>query len=184
VAFAAVAVSQLSEWETRQPIRWLIGAVYFAAIAIPAGYSSPWPTFIVLGTAAALFVGLKTYRWQRRVKAVGQLRDLSSPVPVRGIYTLRAIGMASDSDRATIIDMLGLIIRERSKVKRKREDKPPKDVLAALRVAGQLLRISGVTLDPRGADLRDTDLSELPNDQVLLERANVQEANLPEDAVK
>jgi hypothetical protein len=69
-AFATVAVPEQREWESRQTILWLIGAIYLAAIAIPLGYAFPMPTLILLGASAALFAVVKTYRWQRRVHAL------------------------------------------------------------------------------------------------------------------
>ena len=86
-AFTAVAVPQPSEWETRQPIRWLIGAIYFAAIAILPATSSPWPTLIILG------LGSVAVRWPEDlplaafVKAVGQLVDLEFRLCPFGVST-------------------------------------------------------------------------------------------------
>jgi uncharacterized protein YjbI with pentapeptide repeats len=53
------------------------------------------------------------------------------------------------------------------------------DVLAALRVATRLVGRSDVVLDLRGADLRNCDLTELPKSQILLEGADVRDAQLP-----
>lgn len=51
--------------------------------------------------------------------------------------------------------------------------------MAGIRVVGRLLPLSEVKLNLRGADLRNTDLSHLPKDQVLLEGANLEGAKLP-----
>jgi hypothetical protein len=80
VAFAAVAVPEQREWESRQTARWLIGTIYLAAIAIPIGYAMPLPTLIILGASAALFAIVKNYRWQRRVHALPASLDQSKPV--------------------------------------------------------------------------------------------------------
>lgn len=69
-AFAAVGVPRPGEWETRQPIRWLIGAIYLAPPAIAFSYAFPLPMLIVLGTSAGSIAVVKTYRWRRRVDAL------------------------------------------------------------------------------------------------------------------
>jgi len=74
-AFAAVAVLEQREWESRQTILWLIGAIYLAAIAIPLGFARPLPTLIVLGASAALFAVVKAYLWQRRMHALPASQD-------------------------------------------------------------------------------------------------------------
>jgi hypothetical protein len=89
----------------------------------------------------------------------------------------RSNGIGNDSakDRTTIIYVLGA-----SKVMRERQDDPPEDVMAGLRVAGRLLSMSDARLNLRGADLRNTDLSDLPKGQVMLEGANLEGAKLPQ----
>jgi hypothetical protein len=115
----------------------------------------------------------------RYTKAVGQLGDDSSPVRVGGVYALERIGNDSAKDRTTILYVLGAFIRERSKVMRERQDDPPEDVMASLRVAGRLLPMSDARLNLRGADLRNTELSDLPKGRVMLEGANLEGAKLP-----
>ena len=114
----------------------------------------------------------------RYTKAVGQLGDESSPVRVGGVYALERIGYDSSRDRTTIIFVLGAFIRERSRVST-RDEQPPEDVMAGIRVAGRLLPRSEVRLNLRGADLRNTDLSGLSEDQVLLDGANLEGAKRP-----
>lgn len=91
-------------------------------------------------------------------KAVGQLGDESSPVRVGGSYALERIGHDSPKDRTTIIYVLGAFIRERSRVP-ERDEQPPEDVMAGIRVVGRLLPLSEVKLNLREADLRNTDMS-------------------------
>jgi hypothetical protein len=114
----------------------------------------------------------------RYTKAVGQLGEESSPVRVGGVYALERIGHDSPKDRTTIIYVLGAFIRERSRVP-ERGKQPPEDVMAGIRVVGRLLPLSKVKLNLRGADLRNTDLSDLPEDQLLLEGANLEGVTLP-----
>src|SRR5438552_2428405 len=82
----------------------------------------------------------------RYTKAVGQLGDGSSPVRVGGIYALERIGHDSSKDQTTIIYVLGAFIRERSRVP-ERDEHPPEDVMAGIRVVGRLLPLSEVKLD-------------------------------------
>src|SRR5438445_11790652 len=56
---------------------------------------------------------------------------------------------------------------------------PGEDVLAALRAATRLVARSDVVLDLRGADLRNCDLSGLSKSQILLDGADVRDAQLP-----
>jgi uncharacterized protein YjbI with pentapeptide repeats len=51
--------------------------------------------------------------------------------------------------------------------------------MAGIRVVGRLLLLSEMKLNLTEADLRNTDLSDLPEDQVLLEEANLEGAKLP-----
>jgi hypothetical protein len=60
------------------------------------------------------------------------------------------------------------------------EKQPPEDVLAGIRVAGRLLPLSEVRPNLGQAGLRNTDLSDLPVDLVLLEAANLEGARLPQ----
>lgn len=101
---------------------------------------------------------------------------------IGGVYALERIGNDSAKDRTTIIYVLGAFIRERSKVMRERQDDPPEDVKAGLRVVGRLLPVSYARLNLREADLRNTDLSDLPKGQVMLEGANLEGAKLPRGA--
>jgi hypothetical protein len=116
----------------------------------------------------------------RYTEAVSQLGNESSPVRVGGVYALERIGHDSTKDRTTIIYVLGTFIRERSTVP-KRTEEPPEDMTAAIRAAGRLLPLGPekIKLNLTGADLRNTDLSDLPEDQVLLEGANLEGAKLP-----
>jgi hypothetical protein len=114
----------------------------------------------------------------RYTKAVGQLGSKSSPVRVGGVYALERIGHDSSKDRATIIYVLGAFIRERSRAP-ERDDQPPEDVMAAIRVVGRLLPLAEVKLDLRGADLRNTDLSNFLEGQVLHEGSDLEGAKLP-----
>jgi hypothetical protein len=115
----------------------------------------------------------------RYTKAVGQLGDESSPVRVGGIYALERISHDSPKDRTTIIYVLGAFIRERSRVP-EREERPPEDLLAGIRVAGRLLQRSDVQLDLTETNLRNTDLSHLPSQQVILQGAVLEGAQLPQ----
>ena len=141
---------------------------------------------IGVGAAGTLWFTARTYKLNREghvtdrfTKAVGQLGDEASAVRIGGVYALERIGDDSPKDRTTIIHVLGAFIRERSKPMRERQDEPPEDVKAGLRAACQLLAVSDARLDLRDADLRYTDLSHLPKDQVLLEGAKLQDALLP-----
>lgn len=141
---------------------------------------------IAVGATGTLWFTGRTYVLNREghvtdryTKAIGQLGDASSPVRVGGVYALGRIGRDSAKDRDTIIYVLGAFIRERSKEFRGRQDVPPEDVKAGLRVAGRLLPTSGVHLDLRDADLRNTNLSQLPKDKVLLDGALTADADLP-----
>jgi len=78
-AFAAVAAPEQREWGSRKSIRWLVGAIYLAAIAIPLGFAYPLPTLIVLGASTTLFAVVKAYRWQRRVRALQASWDQPQP---------------------------------------------------------------------------------------------------------
>jgi hypothetical protein len=64
-AFTALAVPQPVEWESRQSIRWLIGAICLVPAAIGL-YKLPLPTLIVLAATAAWTVALRINRWRRR----------------------------------------------------------------------------------------------------------------------
>jgi hypothetical protein len=151
---------------------------------------APLVAFLVaVGAAGTVWFTARTYALNREgqvtdryTKAVGQLGADSSPVRVGGVYALERIGNDSDKDRTTIIYVLGAFIRERSKVRRERQDDPPEDVKAGLRVAGRLLPMSKARLNLRDADLRSTDLSDLPKGQVMLEGANLEGAKLPRGA--
>jgi hypothetical protein len=151
---------------------------------------APLVAFLVaVGAAGTLWFTARTYALNREgqvtdryTKAVGQLGDESSPVRIGGVYALERIGNDSARDRTTIIYVLGAFIRERSKEMRERQDDPSEEVKAGLRVAGRLLVRSDAILDLRDADLRHTDLSQLPKSQVLLKGAHLEGAKRPPGA--
>jgi hypothetical protein len=141
---------------------------------------------LAVGAAGTLWFTGRTYLLSREAqvtdrysKAVGQLGDTSSPVRIGGVYALERIGTDSPKDRSTIVYVLGAFIRERSKELRERQDEPPEDVKAALRVVGRLLAGSDADLDLRDADLRHARLGGLPADRVLLDGARLEGAELP-----
>lgn len=142
---------------------------------------------LALGAAATSWFTARSYRLSREgqvtdryTKAISQLGDTQSTVRVGGLYALERIGHDSAKDRTTIIYVLGVFIREHSKAPaRGPDDELPEDVYAAIRVAGRLLRRSAATLNLRGADLHDTDLSFLPADQIRLDGANLHRSRLP-----
>jgi hypothetical protein len=112
---------------------------------------------------------------------VTQLGDQSLHVRIGGIYALERIARDSSRDRKTIIYVLGAFMRERSKGARHGPGEPlAEDALTGLRVASRLVAMSEVKLDLRGADLRDVDLSALPQERVLLEGADLSGAVLPQ----
>ena len=144
---------------------------------------------IVLATGAyltfrQLLVTREGQVTDRYTKAIGQLGDTQSPVRIGGVYALERIGNDSDRDRTTIIYVLGAFVRERSKLPRERQDDPPEDVKAALRVLGRLLPKSDpeVKLGLRDADLRNTDLSDIPKDRVKLDGAKLEGAKPPKES--
>jgi hypothetical protein len=144
---------------------------------------------VAIGAAGTLWFTARTFVLNREghvtdryTKAVGQLGDKSSPVRIGGVYALERIGNDSPKDRTTIIRVLGAFIREQGKIMRERQDDPPEDVKAGLRVVSRLLATTDVKLDLRDADLRNTDLSRLPYDQVDLRGANLDGAKPPQGA--
>lgn len=147
----------------------------------------PLVAFLVaIGAAGTLWFTSRTYVLSREghvtdryTKAVGQLGESSPAVRIGGVYALERIGNDSPRDRTTIIYVLGAFIRECSKQVRARQDEPPEDVTAGLRVVGRLLVDSDAKLDLRGADLRNADLRGLPTGQVMLDGAKLQGADLP-----
>ena len=148
---------------------------------------APLVAFLVaVGAAGTLVFTARTYTLNREghvtdryTKAVGQLGDGSPSVRVGGVYALERIANDSAKDRTTIVYVLGSFIRERSRATRDRQDEPPEDVRAGLRVAGRLLGRSDVVLDLRDADLRHGDLSNIPADRVMLDGAKLDGATLP-----
>lgn len=78
-AFAALSLPEPNEWESRQPIRWLIGALYLAAVVIPLGYAYTVPTLSVLGGSAVLFALIMAWKWQRRIHAAQATPDQPEP---------------------------------------------------------------------------------------------------------
>jgi uncharacterized protein YjbI with pentapeptide repeats len=172
---------------TRQPSRGMTASERLKAVN---DVRPPLVAFLIaVGTAGTLWFTSRTYVLSREghvtdryTKAVGQLGDETPAVRIGGVYALERIGNDSPKDRTTIIYVLGAFIRERSKILRERQDEPSEDVKAGLRVVGRLLVGSDATLDLRGADLRNADLTSLPQSQVLLDGAKIQGAILPEAA--
>ncbi|MGE5289431.1 MAG: hypothetical protein ACM3ML_19965 [Micromonosporaceae bacterium] len=186
---AATALGALFLWIlpavlTRHPLQNMTAPERLKAVN---DARAPLVAFLVaVGAAGTLWFTARTYVLNRDghvtdryTKAVGQLGDESSPVRIGGVYALERIGRDSPKDQTTIIYVLGAFIRERSKIMRERQDDPPEDVKAGLRVAGRLLAESDARLNLRDADLRNTDLSDLAKDQVMLEGANLDGAKLP-----
>jgi hypothetical protein len=171
---------------TRQPSHDLSASDRLKAVN---DASAPLVAFLVaVGAGGTLWFTARTYLLNREghltdryTKAVSQFGDKSPAVRVGGVYALERIGRDSAKDRTTIIRVLGAFIRESSKELWERQDDPPEDVKAGLRVAGRLLAMSNVILDLRGANLRYADLSVLPSDQVLLDGANLEGAKHPRD---
>ena len=145
-------------------------------------------TFLVaVGAAVTVWFTARTYSLGREghvtdryTSAVSQLGSDSPYVRVGGIYALERIGYDSPRDKTTIIYVLGAFIRDRSRTHPPHpQNMPEEDVLAALRVATRLVARSDVVLDLRGADLRNCDLTGLPMSQILLEGADLRDAQLP-----
>jgi hypothetical protein len=187
-ALGAVVLWILPTLLTRQPSHGMTAAERLTAVN---DVRTPLVAFLVaIGAAGTLWFTARSFMLNREghvtdryTKAVGQLGHESSSVRVGGVYALERIGRDSPKDRTTIIYVLGAFIRERSKVIREREDDPPEDVKAGIRAVGRLLPLTEVKLNLRDADLRNTDLSDLPDDQVLREGANVESAKLPRGAL-
>ncbi len=130
---------------------------------------------VAFGAGVTLVYTARTYRLNheghvtdRYSKAVDQLGNReNSSVRIGGVYALERIGGDSPKDCATILDVLGSFVRERSKALRERQDEPNEDVVAAIKVAGRLLGSAPyVVLDLRGVDLRHCDLSNMRGSQV------------------
>jgi hypothetical protein len=185
----AVALGVLSLWLlpavlAREPSYGMTAAERLNAVN---DVRAPIVAFLVaVGAAGTLLFTARTYVLNREghvtdryTKAVGQLGDAASPVRIGGVYALERIGNDSPKDRTTIIYVLGAFIRERSKEIRARPDEPQEDVKAGLRVVSRLLTMSDVVLDLRDADLQNSDLSQLPADQVLLDGAKLNGAISP-----
>ncbi|MFI7642293.1 hypothetical protein [Nonomuraea sp. NPDC049400] len=187
---AALALALLFLWIlplvlTRHPSYGMTAAEQLKAIN--DARTSLIAFLVALGAGGSLVFTLRTYVLNREghvtdryTKAVSQLGDEASPVRIGGVYALERIGNDSARDRSTIIYVLGAFIRERSTAIRQRQDDPPEGVKAALRTVGRLLEISDASLDLRGADLRNADLSGLPKNRLMLEGAVLDEAQLPE----
>jgi hypothetical protein len=152
---------------------------------------TPLVAFLVaVGAAGTLWFTARTYSLNRQghvtdryTSAVSQLGDPSVHVHIGGIYALERIARDSSRDRETIIYVLGAFIREQSKAARQGPgQQPAEDALAALRVAARLVAMSEVALDLRGADLRDFDLSVLPQGRALLEGADLSGATPPTES--
>ena len=186
---AAVVLGVLTLWLlpallTRHPSHGMTGAERLKAVN---DVRAPLVGFVVLlGSAATLWFTARTYRLGREgqvtdryTKAVGQLGDAKAPVRVGGIYALERIGNDSARDRDTIIWVLGAFIREQSRKTREHPDVEPEDIRAALRVAGRLLAQSAAVLDLRDAYLRNTDLSKMSADRVILDGADLTGATPP-----
>ena len=185
----AVALGMLSLWLlppvlAREPSYGMTAAERLNAVN---DVRAPLVAFLVaVGAAGTLLFTARTYvlNWEghvtdRYTKAVSQLGDAASPVRIGGVYALERIGNDSPKDRTTIIYVLGAFIRERSKEIRARPDDPQEDVKAGLRVVSRLLAMSDVVLDLRDADLQNSDLSQLPANQVLLDGAKLNGAIPP-----
>jgi hypothetical protein len=184
VTLGVVTLWILPEVLTRHPSRDMASVEQLKAVN---DVRTPLVAFVVaIGAAGTVWFTARTYILNRRgnvtdryTRAVGQLGDESSPVRVGGIYALERIANDSARDRATIVYLLGAFIRERSKVTPERQNEPSEDVKTGLRVASRLLRMSDVTLDLRDADLRYSDLSGIPYDQVMLDGAKTEGATPP-----
>jgi hypothetical protein len=143
---------------------------------------------VAFGAGGTLLYTARTYRLNleghvtdRYSKAVNQLGDsANAPVRIGGVYALERIGLDSHKDRVTILHVLSAFIRERSKSLRDRQDEPNEDVKAAIKAASHLLLSTpAATLDLRGVDLRNCDLSEMHDSQVDMSGANIYGAVLP-----
>jgi hypothetical protein len=189
LAIVVSALGVLSLWVlpaalARHPSHGMTAAQRLAAVN---NVRTPLIAFLVaVGAIGTLVFTARTYALNREgnvtdrySKAVGQLGDAAPQVRIGGVYALERIGSDSSKDRERIIYVLGAFIRERSKFAPDNPDEPSEDVTAALRVAGRLLAGSGAVLNLRNADLRKSDLSDLPRDQVILEDAKVDGARLP-----
>jgi hypothetical protein len=169
---------------TRHPAHGMTAAERLKAVN---DVRTPLVGFVVLlGSAATVWFTARTHRLGREgqvtdryTRAVGQLGDAKTPVRVGGVYALERIGHDSPRDRDTIIFVLGAFVREQSRETRKRQDVPPEDVRAALRVAGRLLASSATQLDLRDANLRNTDLSNIPAARVMLDGADLTDSSPP-----
>lgn len=169
---------------TRHPSHGVTAVEHLKAVNDARG---PLVAFLItIGAAGTLWFTGETYRLNREghvtdryTKAVGQLGDGSAPVRIGGVYALERIGNDSPKDTTTIVYVLGAFIRERSHDTRERPDVPAEDVRAGLRVVGRLLPKTSVQLDLRGADLRNTNLADMPANRVILDGANVKDAVLP-----
>jgi hypothetical protein len=184
LAVLALLVWLLPIWLTRRPGAGMSAAQHLSAISdARTGVAA---LLVALGAVGSLIFTGRSYRlnWEghvtdRYTKAVSQLGDESSPVRIGGVYALERIAKDSTRDRATIIYVLGVFIRERSRFAREREDEVSEDVYASIQVVGRLMKLSDVRLNLRGADLRNADLSKLPGERLLLKGADLRGAVIP-----
>jgi hypothetical protein len=174
-------------WLTRRPSSGMTAAQHLSAVN--DARTALAALLVAVGAIGSLLFTGRSYRLNREghvtdryTKAVGQLGDASSPVRIGGVYALERIAKDSVRDRTTIIYVLGAFVKERSRVPREREDDPPGDVIAGIRVTARLLAISSARLNLRDADLRNVDMSNLPMDQLMLEGADLRGAMLPANA--
>jgi hypothetical protein len=134
----------------------------------------------------------------RYAKAVDQLGSTSPEVRVGGIYALRRIMNESESDHATIVDLLAVFVREHASAKsvagsttqpssaRPRKMRPDPEVQAALNVLGhrphrpeaEADRLRLADTDLRGALLRGVHLGGANLRYVILEGARLDNAHL------
>lgn len=176
----------LPAWLTMRPSSGMTAAQHLSAVN--DARTALAALLVAAGAVGGLLFTGRSYRlnWEghmtdRYTKAVSQLGDASAPVRIGGVYALERIAKDSAKDRTTIIYVLGVFIRERSRLPREREDDPPEDVYAGIRVTARLLRLSTVRLNLRDADLRNVDMSNMPMAQLQLEGADLRGAVLPYD---
>jgi hypothetical protein len=184
-ALGMVALWALPSLLARHPSQGMTAAQRLAAVS---AIRTATVTFLLaVGAAGTVWFTARTYSLSheghvtdRYTSAVSQLGSDSPYVRVGGIYALERIGHDSPRDKTTIIYLLGAFIRDRSRTHPAHPpEMPDEDVLGALRVATRLAARSDVVLDLRGADLRNCDLAGLPKSQILLEGADVRDAQLP-----
>lgn len=133
----------------------------------------------LLFTGRTYLLSRETQVTDRYIRAVSQIGDGSLEVRIGGIYALERIGRDSAADRPTVVFVLGALVRHRSKDPRAPHDTPSEDVDAALRVLSRLAPVADVTVNLRGADLRNADLQFMGDVRAYLEGADLGDATLP-----